>query len=383
MKINIKLDLLLVTIVIGCSLHTVGAAPPKKEPPVKVAEPIPFPDGVLDADGRTAFVSSPKGGIQAIRLDDGKVIWTNDACPAQPWLVAGSRLIARGDRLFILDLKNDGKLLRQCDAVGYPKVAVPDRCTVAFHLWNPHVAGDTLEAQWYGVANIDRSKGRPFNFKDWTAFNKTAPVGSTKINLDTGKAAIQTDPMPADVTAGLVPEAAKPEQRMPAGLPKELEAVWRQYHKDQNGCITVLGDRMVGVSMTLEKMGNEYSKKVALNSWDIKTGKAAASVELVKDKAINIANVALTGDRQHAGIVFGTSALRIFSLSDAKVVGIDVKGVQSPERAFVAGKRLYYSHVSGFGKADSLNFLTALDLENGKSVWVNNLKPRSTIPLPP
>ena len=143
------------------------------------AEPILFPDGVIDPEFRTAFVSSPKGGIQAIRLEDGKVLWVNDACAAQPWLVAGRRLIARGERVFVLDLKDQGKLLRQCDALDFPKVNIPDRCTVSFPLWDPHVVGDSLEARWYAVALIDRSKGRPFPFQAWTAFNKSLPVRRT------------------------------------------------------------------------------------------------------------------------------------------------------------------------------------------------------------
>src|SRR5262245_38375952 len=71
----------------------------------KAVKPIPFPDGVLDAERRTIYVTSPKGGIQGIRLEDGKVLWTNDACTGQPWLVAGQRLIVRGDRIAALDLK--------------------------------------------------------------------------------------------------------------------------------------------------------------------------------------------------------------------------------------------------------------------------------------
>src|ERR1700722_3600552 len=67
----------------------------------KAAFPIAFPDGVIDADLRAAFVSSPKGGIQAIRLEDGKVLWTNDEVTAQPWLTAGQRLIARGERIIV------------------------------------------------------------------------------------------------------------------------------------------------------------------------------------------------------------------------------------------------------------------------------------------
>jgi len=342
------------------------------------AEPIHFPDGVIDAELRTAYVSSPKGGIQAMRLEDGKVLWTNDKCAASPWLVTGSRLIARGERLFVLDLTN-GKLLRQCDAPAYPKVKVPERCTVSFQLWDPRVVGDTLQAQWFGVANIDRSKGRPFPFQAWTAFNKAAPAGTAKINLATGRAELQIDPKPLDVTAGLIPEAAKPERRLPPGLPAKLAALWQQYHKDQNGRITILGKRVVGVSMTLERQGNEFLKKIALNAWDVKTGEAEKSVELVTDKATNIANIVLTEDRRHAGVVFGNSAVAIFSLADGKRVGIDVKGFISPERAFVDGKRLYHAKQSG----NAPHALVAVNLETGKVQWERPLKPRSAIPLPP
>jgi hypothetical protein len=245
------------------------------------------------------------------------------------------------------------------------------------------VIGDSVEAKWYGVANIDRSKGRPFAFEAWTAFNKAAPVGTAKINLDTGKAVIQADPKPADVTGGLIPEAAKPEKRMPAGLPEKLTAVWQQYHKDQNGRITVVGTRLVGVSMTLEKAGQEFLKKIVLNAWDVKTGAAADPVELVKDKALNIANIVLTADRRHAGVVFSTSDLSVYSLADGKLVAKDIKGVSSPETAFVDGKRLYYSQLTGSGAQQTPNVLKALDLANGKVVWERPLKPRSTVPLPP
>ena len=311
------------------------------------------------------------------------MLWTNDDCKAQPWLVAGRRLVARGERLSVLDLDNQGKLLRRCDALAYPKVTIPQRCTVSFHLWDPRVVGNTLFARWYGVANIDRSKGRPFNFQAWTAFNKAAPVGTVTINLDTGKATLRTDPKPADVTAGLIPEAAKPEQRVPPGLPVKLAAVWRQYHKDQNGRITLLSGRLYGVSMTLEKTGQEYLKKVDVNAWDLKTGRAASPIELVKGKALDIANIVLTEDRRHAGVVFSTSALTVYSLSDGKRVGKELKGVPSPESAFVDGKRLYHVRATGAGPGQTPTALVALDLGSGKVVWERPLAPRRTIPLPP
>ena len=203
------------------------------------------------------------------------------------------------------------------------------------------------------------------------------------INLDTGRSVLKTAPKSTDVSAGLMLEAAKPEYRLPIGLPEKLVAVWRQYHKDQNGRVTVAGDRLVGVSMTLEKLGQEYQKKVTLNNWEMKTGTADDGVELVKDKAINIANVVLTEDRRHAGVVFSTSALTIYSLANGKVVAKDLKGISNPEKAFVAGKRIYFTQLNGRGAKETPNALKAIELESGKLAWECALKPRSTIPLPP
>jgi hypothetical protein len=359
--------------------RAIGAAPPDTRTEPKPAEPVPFPDGVLDPTRSTAFISSPKGGIQAVRLEDGKVLWTNDACAAEPWLVAGDRLIARADRLVVLDLKNEGKQVRQCDAPAYPKVVVPDKCTVAFNLWNPRITGATLEASWFAVAHIDRSKGRPFPFQAWTAFNKTVPVGTIKVNLETGKSEIRTDPKPVDVTAGLIPAAMKPDWP-PPGLSEKLDLVWHQYHKDQNGRIALVDDRLVGVALNLDKLGAEYQKRVVLHAWTLTKGAPAEPVELIRGKALDIANIVLTRDQRHAAVQFNTSALAIYSLANGKLVARDVRGVPSPDSAFVAGTRLY-------AVADTANrgerVLKAIDLEGGKIVWERGLKPRSTIPLPP
>jgi hypothetical protein len=368
--------ILLGLLVLGFSFAPVVAVPvdPVEEPP----KPIAFPDGVLDPARQTAFVTTPKGGIQAIRLEDGKVLWTANEALGQPWLVAGDRLIARGDRIYVLDLKKEGKV-RPCEDLLYPKVVAPERCTVAFHLWSPRVTDSTLEAKWYAVASIDRSKGRPFNFEAWTGFNKGAPAGTVKVNMDTGRVDVATDPKPVDVTMGLMPGTVNSPQ-MPAGLPEKLTAVWQQYQKDQNGRITPLENRLVGVAMLLEKDGAEYRKKVVLNSWDLKTGGAADPIVLTEGKALDIANIALTEDRRHAVVQFGTSALAIYSLADGKRVATEVKGVLTPEEAFVQGKRLYHV-LTKVQTGDRL--LTAIDLDSGKQSWVHPLKPRNIMPLPP
>jgi len=73
----------------------------------------------------------------------------------------------------------------------------------------------------------------------------------------------------------------------------------------------------------------------------------------------------------------------IYSLTDGNPVAKEVKGVSSPEEAFVDGKRLYYSELARDRGAETANALKALDLESGKVVWERGLKPRSTVPLPP
>jgi hypothetical protein len=357
-----------------------GAPAPDREADARDGEPIPFPDGVTDPQRRTAFVSSPRGGIQAIRLEDGKVLWANDNVAAVPWLVAGRRLIATGGTLIVLDLRDGGKVQRRCNAPSYPRVKIPERCTVSFNLWGPRVRDDVLEAKWYAVALIDRSKGRPFAFQAWTAFNKAAPVGKVKVNLDSGRVEVQTDSEREDVTGEMRPQAANPSQRLPAGLPEKLTTEWQRYHKDQNGRITVLDGRLVGVALILEPVGAEYLKKVVLNSWDRKTGAAAEPVELVKDKALSIANVMLTADRRHAAVQFSTSELSVYSLSNGKAVAKGVKGASSPESAFVDGTRLYSAEPSG---TPGGRILRAIDLKSGKVAWEQPLRPVSTIPLPP
>jgi hypothetical protein len=88
----------------------------------------------------------------------------------------------------------------------------------------------------------------------------------------------------------------------------------------------------------------------------------------------------LTADRRHAGVVFSTSALTVYSLADGKAVAKGLKGVSSPENAFVDGRRLY--SVEPAGKPGG-RMLRAIDLKSGKPAWDRPLQPESTVPLPP
>ena len=297
-------------------LQAVAAPLPDQPRPAPQAPPVPFPEGLLDPDARTVFVGTAQGGVQAIRLDDGKALWSNNAIQADPWLLAGNCLIARGERIFVLDIR-EGKLLRQCDAPAYPKLTVPEKCTVSFELSSPRVEGNTLQAAWYTVVAIDRRQGRPFNFEGLNAFNQKAPAGTLKIDLATGRTELLPDSKPGDA----VPQPAKKENELSA----KLMEIRNRYQNTEAGRIAIVGNRLVGVSLTVESVPANPTKRITLHSWDLKTGEEAPAVELVKDKATNIADAQFTLDGRHVGVVFGASRT-IYSLTTGKRVGIEVPG---------------------------------------------------------
>src|SRR5438128_1992910 len=72
------------------------AAPPSAAPRPSSAPShgSPFPGGLLDSSGRTAFLSSAGGGIQAVDLMTGDVLWHSNEAEV-PLLVAGNRLYAQ------------------------------------------------------------------------------------------------------------------------------------------------------------------------------------------------------------------------------------------------------------------------------------------------
>jgi hypothetical protein len=363
------------------SRQAVAAPLPDQARPDTQAAPLPFPEGLLDPDRRTVFIGTAQGGLQSIRLEDGKVLWANDTIQADPWVQAGNRLIARGERIVVLDIRQDGKLLRQCDAIPYPKLTPPEKCTLSFELSSPRVEGDTLHAGWHSVAAIDRRQGRPFNFEGWTAFNQKAPAGSVKIDLTTGKVDISNDAKAGNPTGG----STDPARQAPA-LPAKLAEIRDQYQAKEAGRIAIIGNRLVGVSLTVVAVAppTTFFKIVTLHSWDIKTGEEAAPVELVRDKATNIADARFTQDRHHVGVVFAT-ARAFYSLTTGKRVGIESPGFTiQMDRVFVDGNRAYFTQTKGSGPARATpTVLCGFDLNTGKSAWEQPIKPRNTMPLPP
>src|SRR5262245_42536391 len=91
------------------------------------AEPVFLPGGVADAFGKAGFVANDQGGIDAVNLANGKLLWrTTEA--SQPLVVFGDLLLARALvpeqwnvlRVVVLDAAR-GKKLLESDRVVFPE----------------------------------------------------------------------------------------------------------------------------------------------------------------------------------------------------------------------------------------------------------------------
>lgn len=104
-------------------------ASPVSEERLESASPSQFPGGVLDPTGRAVYVSSTSGGIEALDLITGDVLW--QSVEAQlPLLVQGDRLYAQAGvkrnrlRVLAFDLNQKGEAVFESDPLVLPNWVV-------------------------------------------------------------------------------------------------------------------------------------------------------------------------------------------------------------------------------------------------------------------
>jgi hypothetical protein len=84
--------------------------------------------GVLDPAGKVGYVPNPGGGIDALDLATGELLWRSEAAP-RPLLATEDRLFVQAPvkgranqvRVLVLDTAQKGKLLRESDLVTFPE----------------------------------------------------------------------------------------------------------------------------------------------------------------------------------------------------------------------------------------------------------------------
>ncbi len=104
------------------------AAVPAGEDKAAAGGPVLLPgEGVTDAEGKVGYLPNPAGGIDALNLAAGKVLWQSKEGP-RPLLVKAGKLYVQAPlkgkanqvRIVVLDATQEGKRLLESGPVVFP-----------------------------------------------------------------------------------------------------------------------------------------------------------------------------------------------------------------------------------------------------------------------
>ena len=252
---------LLVISVLGVRLAGV-ATPPSPAPNTPLSR-IVLPAGIADPTGHTGFFAGASGGIEAVELKTGKLLWQTHEAQA-PLLVDGKHLLAQAGvkrnrlRILRLDLTRQGECDLESDPVVFPAWVVTGEAhgrSFRSH-WRLEKRQLVLEWEasgWYAGPN----KPTPEQEK---AARKHA-AGCARIDLRTG----QVEVGPAEKTVTPLAPA----------LPEHLE------RKSVRWQGLVAGEWRV---VTLEEVAGQ--QRLILHCCDQKTGKTTELKELLRGKRL-------------------------------------------------------------------------------------------------
>jgi hypothetical protein len=344
-----------------------------------------LPGGVADPKGKTGYVQAPGGGVEALDLASGKVLWqTSEVC--KPLALAGDRIIcqaaekgkANAVRILVLDVQDKGKLLRRSDAVEFPAwVSVGTTYGRSFTSRAALDGKGGLRLHWEARAWY-AGGARPTPQIERAARKHAA--GSARIDLGSGRVEVQED---------------QKEKGPALDLPKELEGIKPAQVWTGSEWITHpirVGKKAV-VLLRSQAGGVE---KLEWLAWDLASGKAEPKVELMQGQALW---PQLSGDRRsvfiHQALVKeklppGEYAWSVFDLGSGKRLA-KIPFEPGAEELTVIGPRAYYALTKrgGFrpggrpGMLQQTRTLKAVEVATGQQLWQRPLwAPPVLPPLP-
>jgi hypothetical protein len=198
---------------------------------------LPLPGGVADPGGRTGFVSSLKGGIEAIDLVTGDVLW--ESIEAQlPLLAANDRLYAQAGvkrnrlRVLVFDLIKKGECVLETDPVVFPDWVVTADTTGRSFKADWHLEGDTLVLAWEARAWYC-GKDRPTPTLEAEARRHAS--GLVRFDLLTGQIKMLPAEPPAPVADPLVQRATRDLQQRAARWQGMVGSTFKALVLEQDG----------------------------------------------------------------------------------------------------------------------------------------------------
>jgi hypothetical protein len=370
----------------GLSLPVILATPAFAAPitPPAWITPSRIPGGVADAAGKIGFIANDKNLVEAINLETGEVLWTSEVS-GKPLAVSGNRLLvqvpvqakANAVRVVALNTGAKGKQAMESDPVVFPDwVATGLAGGKSFTSSAKLHQGDLLltweaRSSYWGGARPPPEVER--------AARKEAR-GVARVNLETGKVEM--------VDADKAPVEPAPK------VPEELAKV--PSHQYFTGTEWKRSPLVVGTTLAALVVENEGSavQKMKLQRWDLTTGKALGTVELLRGKALwsvispDGRTIAVHQALVKEQLPEGDYAWWVFDTETGKQLAKFLFEPGSTELT-VIGPRAYYA-VNGQQKGpprpglfETPRLLKAIDLKTGKQLWERNLPPIRMLPPPP
>jgi hypothetical protein len=113
---------------------------------------VTVPGGVVDAAGSVAYLHSARGGVDAVELSNGHLVWS-DATPQRPVAGADGRLLveliaADGVRLRVLEAKAHGRVWVTSERLPLPQWAIGGPSHGTFSAIAELVGSDTVRYRW-------------------------------------------------------------------------------------------------------------------------------------------------------------------------------------------------------------------------------------------
>ncbi len=372
---------------------TLFASPPSPSP----AHGTAFPGGLLDSSGRAAFLPAATGGIDAVDLVTGELLWHTIEAEV-PLLVVADRLYAQAGlkrnrlRVLAFDLTRKGECVLESDPVVLPKwVVTSDAPGKSFQgRWRKDK--DQLVLDWEAKAWAPRAQ-RPTPEQERTARQQAA--GTARIDLLTGQVVLG----PREAVASLPPRR----------LPRQLEKLTVRWHGTvgRNFLAVVLEDvappAKPGGTPKVEKgkapsaalPKERPAQCLMLRSWDWLSGKAGKPRELLRvkrpivlpsidERFLCLRDVAPSPDEMVASEANLALDWTIVSIEKGEVVA-RVKHVPGTQAVAILNGRGYFL-VAGpvRGSLDRATVrgarLQAVDLKADKVLWERPLAGKTVRP---
>jgi len=150
--------------------------------------------GVADPAGKTGFFPGAKGGVDALDLASGKLLWHRDGGNRPLHATINRLFVQKGAAVEFLDTADNGKLVLEAKTLGFPDWVSVDVAYGRTFRSSVRVEGKTLFLSW--EARAFYAGGAPPPPEVIKAAEKAAS-GVARVNLETGK----IEPLDADKIA--------------------------------------------------------------------------------------------------------------------------------------------------------------------------------------